>query len=163
MTSSELLVAEFDREMGPTRKLLERVPSDKGPWKPHAKSMALGHLALLVATMPGWLTKMAQGVDIDLAAAGGYSFQKTEALLEQFDSLVREARAALGAFKESEYSLPWKLTMGPKVLLTDERGMVIRQTINHLCHHRGQLTVYLRLIDVPIPQIYGPTADEGWG
>ena len=82
---------------GADAKLLERVPSDKGPWKPHAKSMALGHLALLVATMPGWLTKMAQGVDIDLAAAGGYSFQKTEALLEQFDSLVREAREALGA------------------------------------------------------------------
>lgn len=162
MTSSELLVAEFDREMGPTRKLLERVPDDKGPWKPHAKSMALGHLALLVATMPGWLTSMAHGVDIDLATAGGYSFQKTESLLEQFDKLVREAREALGGFKDSEFSLPWKLKMGEKVLLTDERGMVIRQTINHLCHHRGQLTVYLRLIDVPIPQIYGPTADEGW-
>lgn len=162
MTSSELLVAEFDREMGPTRKLLERVPSDKGPWKPHDKSMALGHLALLVATMPGWLTNMARGVDIDLATGGGYSFQKTESLLEQFDKLVREAREALAAFKDSEFSLPWKLKMGEKVLLTDERGMVIRQTINHLCHHRGQLTVYLRLIDVPIPQIYGPTADEGW-
>jgi uncharacterized damage-inducible protein DinB len=162
MTNSELLVAEFDREMGPTRKLLERVPGDKGPWKPHAKSMALGHLALLVATMPGWLTNMAHGVDIDLATAGGYSFQKTESLLEQFDKLVKEAREALAGFKESDYSLPWKLKMGEKVLLTDERGMVIRQTINHLCHHRGQLTVYLRLIDVPIPQIYGPTADEGW-
>jgi uncharacterized damage-inducible protein DinB len=163
MTNTEKLLAEFDREMGPTRKLIERVPSDKGPWKPHAKSMALGHLAQLVATMPGWLTKMAHGVDIDLATAGGYGFQKTEALLEQFDQLVREAREALATFKDSDYALPWKLTMGDKVLVTDERGMVIRQTINHLCHHRGQLTVYLRLIDVPIPSIYGPTADEGWG
>lgn len=164
MTNAELLVAEFDREMGPTRKLIERVPSDKGPWKPHAKSMALGHLAQLVATMPGWLTKMAHGVDIDLApGGGGYSFQTTESLLEQFDTLVREAREALAGFKDSDYSLPWKLTMGDKVLVTDERGMSIRQTINHLCHHRGQLTVYLRLVDVPIPSIYGPTADEGWG
>lgn len=163
MTVAEMLLPEFDQEMKPTRKLLERVPGDKGQWKPHPKSFALGHLAQLVATMPGWLTKMARGVEIDLAAGPGYSFQTTESLLEQFDTHVREAREAIAGFKDSDYTLPWSLKMGAQVLLTDERGKVVRQTINHLCHHRGQLTVYLRLIDVPIPSIYGPTADEKWG
>lgn len=163
MTIAEKLVEEFDREMKTTRKLIERVPSDKGPWKPHEKSFALGHLAQLVATMPGWLTNIARGVDINLAGGPGYSFQPTESLVEQFDKHVREARAALAAFKDVDYSLPWSLKMGDQVLFTDQRGMVIRQTINHFCHHRGQLTVYLRLVDVPIPQIYGPTADERWG
>ncbi|MGQ0641087.1 MAG: DinB family protein [Gemmatimonadaceae bacterium] len=157
---TEKLIEEFDREMPPTRKVLERVPTDKGPWKPHEKSFALGHLALLVAGMPGWLTSIAGGKDIDLASQPGYSFEPTEKLLEYFDKSVREGRAALLGFKEPDYPLPWSLKMGEQVLFTDERGMVIRQTINHLCHHRGQLTVYLRLIDVPVPSVYGPSADE---
>ena len=163
MMMAEMLVAEFDREMKPTRRLLERVPTDKGPWKPHPKSFPLGHLAQLVATMPGWLTKVARGVDINLAGGPGYSFQPTEALLEQFDAHAHEAREALARFKDADYACPWSLKMGDEILFTDERGMVIRQTINHFCHHRGQLTVYLRLVDVPIPSIYGPTADENWG
>ena len=162
MTMAEMLVAEFDREMKPTRRLLERVPTDRGPWKPHPKSFPLGHLAQLVATMPGWLTKVARGVDIDLAGGPGYSFQPTEVLLEQFDAHVRDAREALAGFKDSDYTHPWSLKVGDQILFTDERGMVIRQTMNHFCHHRGQLTVYLRLVDVPIPSIYGPTADEKW-
>jgi len=162
MTTAERLVAELDREMPPTRRLLERVPSDKGQWKPHPKSFALGHLAQLVSDMPGWLPRVARGVDIDLAAGGGYGFHPTEKLLENFDRHVREARAALAEFKDADYAAPWRLMMGDKVLFTDERGMVIRQTINHFSHHRGQLTVYLRLLDVPVPSIYGPTADEGW-
>ena len=163
MSMSEKLIAEFDREMPTTRTLLERVPGDKGSWKPHPKSFALGHLAMLVSDMPGWLPKIVRGVDIDLAAGQGYAFHPTEVLLQNFDTHVREARAALAEFKDEDYSAPWKLKMGAKVLFTDERGMVIRQTINHLSHHRGQLTVYLRLLDVPVPSIYGPTADEGWG
>ncbi|MGH7713852.1 MAG: DinB family protein [Gemmatimonadaceae bacterium] len=160
MTMAEKLVAEFDREMPPTRKVIERVPSDKGQWKPHEKSFALAHLAQLVSDMPGWLVRIAGGVDINLAGGPGYGFHPTEKLLENFDKNVREGREALAAFKDSDYSLPWSLKMGDKVLFTDERGMVIRQTINHLCHHRGQLTVYLRLLDIPVPSVYGPTADE---
>jgi len=160
---AERLVAEVDREMPPTRRLLERVPEDKGPWKPHPKSFALGHLAQLVSDMPGWLTRIAGGNDINLAGGGGYEFRPTRTLLDNFDRNVREARAALAAFDDADYSAPWHLRMGDRVLLTDERGMVIRQTINHFSHHRGQLTVYLRLLDVPVPSIYGPTADEGWG
>ena len=101
MTMAEKLVAEFDREMPPTRKVIERVPSDKGQWKPHEKSFPLGHLTQLVAGMPGWLTRIARGEDIDLAAGQGYSFEKTETLLEQFDKHVREARAALLGFKDA--------------------------------------------------------------
>jgi uncharacterized damage-inducible protein DinB len=163
MPIADTLLAELDSEMPTTRKLLERVPTDKGQWKPHAKSFPLGHLAQLVATMPGWITKTVAGTDINLAAGAGYSFQKTESLLEQFDRHVTEARAAIGASKDADYKVPWSLKMGEHVLFTLPRGVVVRQHINHLCHHRGQLTVYLRLLEVPIPSIYGPTADEKWG
>ena len=160
MSMAEKLVAEFDLEMPPTRKVLERVPSEKGQWKPHPKSFPLAHLAQLVAGMPGWLTRIAKGEDINLGAQSPYSFEKTEALLAAFDKNVREAREALAGFEDSDYTIPWSLKMGDQVLYSDQRGMVIRQTINHLSHHRGQLTVYLRLLDIPVPSIYGPTADE---
>jgi uncharacterized damage-inducible protein DinB len=163
MSIAESLLAELDAEMPPTRRLLERVPSEKGEWKPHPKSFALGHLTQLVATMPGWLTRTMNADDLNLAGGQGYSFQKTESLLEQFDKHVAEARSAIGASTDALYSKPWSLKMGDKVLMTLPRGVVMRQHINHLCHHRGQLTVYLRLLDVPIPSIYGPTADEKWG
>ena len=159
---SAMFLAELDLEMPPSRRLLERVPTDKGTWKPHEKSFPLGHLAKLVATMPGWITKMAHGTDIDLMGGAGYSFETTEHLLELFDRHVAEARQALADFTDADYSLPWSLRRGEMVIFTEERGKVIRQTINHFCHHRGQLTVYLRLLDVPIPSIYGPTADEKW-
>ena len=160
---AETLIAELDSEMPPTRRLLERVPTEKGEWKPHPKSFALGHLTQLVATMPGWLTKTMQSPELNLAAQAGYKFQKTESLLQQFDTHVAEARAAIAASKDSDYAKSWSLKMGDQVLMTLPRGVVMRQHINHLCHHRGQLTVYLRLLDVPIPSIYGPTADEKWG
>ena len=163
MSISETLLAELDAEMPTTRRLLERVPSEKGEWKPHPKSFPLGHLTQLVATMPGWLTKTMTSGELDLAAGPGYKFQKTESLLQQFDTHVKEARAAIAASKDADYGKPWSLKMGDKVLMTLPRGVVMRQNINHLCHHRGQLTVYLRLLDVPIPSIYGPTADEKWG
>jgi hypothetical protein len=109
---------EFDLEMASTRRLLERVPTEKGRWKPHQKSFPLGHLAQLVSSMPGWIASSLREAHIDLATAGGYSFEPTETLLR------------------------------------------VRGHLNHLIHHRGQLTVYLRLVDVPLPPIYGPTADE---
>jgi uncharacterized damage-inducible protein DinB len=162
MTIAAAFLAELEQEMKTTRKLLERVPSDKAQWKPHPKSFPLGHLAQLVATMPGWITKAVKGIDINLASGPGYTFEKTDTLVALLDKHVAEARAALSASKEADYALPWSLKMGEQVLMTLPRGEVVRQNINHLCHHRGQLTVYLRLIDVPIPSIYGPTADEKW-
>ncbi len=162
MNIAETLLPEFDQEMATTRKLLERVPSDKGEWKPHPKSTALGHLAQLVATMPGWLTTMTTKTELDLAGAPGYSLETTETLLAIFDRHVREAREALAAAKDPDFSVPWSLKHGERVLFTMPRGATIRSTINHLVHHRGQLSVYLRVLDVPIPSIYGPTADEPW-
>jgi uncharacterized damage-inducible protein DinB len=154
---------EFDLEMASTRRLLERVPTERGEWKPHPKSFALGHLAQLVAWMPGWIGRTLREPHIDLAAGGaGYSFEPTEALLREFDRNVREAREALGAVTGAALDEPWSLTMGERVLMTQPRGEAVRGHLNHLIHHRGQLTVYLRLVDVPLPQVYGPTADERW-
>lgn len=160
MTIGTTLLAELDQEMATTRRLLERVPSDKAPWKPHAKSFPLGHLAQLVARMPGWIANTLRETSLDLATARGYSFEPTEALLEEFDSNVRDAREALSASKDRDYDAQWSLKHGDRVLWAAPRGVVVRNHLNHLIHHRGQLTVYLRLNDVPLPSLYGPTADE---
>jgi uncharacterized damage-inducible protein DinB len=162
MGFADTLLPEFDQEMASTRKALERVPTDKGAWKPHPKSFALGHLAQLVAIMPGWITNMTTTTELDLAGSPGYSLQSTETLLATFDKLVAEARAALAGASDADFAVPWSLKMGDRVLFTSSRGETIRSTVNHLIHHRGQLTVYLRLIDVPVPSMYGPTADEPW-
>lgn len=163
MTLSERLLPEFEQEMKATRRVLERVPSGKGDWKPHPKSFSLAHLAQLVSWMPGWIAMTLKGTSLDLKQAGGYSNESTETLLVGFDKAVSESRAAISAAKDEDYEVPWSLKMGDQVLMTMSRGEVVRQNISHLSHHRGQLTVYLRLLDVPVPSIYGPTADEGWG
>src|SRR5262245_53313293 len=162
MSIAQGLLPEFDQEMATTRTLLARVPSDRGPWKPHPKSFPLGHLAQLVATMPGWLTKMLRDTEIDLATSPGYSFETTETLLGEFDRHVREARQALASARDTDFAVLWSLKHGARVLFTAPRSVVVRQSVNHLIHHRGQLSVYLRLNDVPLPSIYGPTADEPW-
>jgi uncharacterized damage-inducible protein DinB len=163
MPIADKMLPEFDQEMVTTRRLIERVPTDKGEWKPHPKSFPLGHLAQLVATMPGWITRTLKEPDLNLAAGAGYRMQTTESLLEQFDNHVAEAHDAIAATSDDGFEQQWSLKMGDHVLITQPRYTAVRSHINHLCHHRGQLTVYLRLIDVPIPSIYGPTADEGWG
>jgi uncharacterized damage-inducible protein DinB len=153
---------EFDTEMASTRRLIERVPSERGTWKPHEKSFALGHLTQLVAWMPGWIGRSLREPDLDLAVSAAYSFESTETLLGTFDANVADARAALEAVTGAALEEPWSLRLGEQVLFTAPRGEVVRGHLNHLIHHRGQLTVYLRLLDVPLPQIYGPTADERW-
>jgi uncharacterized damage-inducible protein DinB len=160
MSVGESLLPEFDQEMATTRRVIERVPSDRGEWKPHAKSFSVGHLTQLVATMPGWIERMVEHDSLDLASGAGYSYETTNTLLARFDDLVRRARLALARVSDADMTKPWSLMMGDRVLMTLPRGVTIRQTINHLVHHRGQLTVYLRLLDVPVPSIYGPTADE---
>jgi uncharacterized damage-inducible protein DinB len=162
MTTPAIPLKEFDQEMATTRKLLERVPGDKGAWKPHEKSFALGHLAQLVAWMPGWIARSLREPHIDLAAGAGYSFQPTEALLREFDKNAQAAREALAAVTGAALEEQWSLKNGERVLWTAPRGEVVRAHLNHLIHHRGQLTVYVRLVDVPVPSIYGPTADEKW-
>ena len=160
MTVAETLLPEIDQEMGTTRRVLERVPTEKGEWKPHPKSFTLGHLAQLVSGMPGWITNAITETYLDLARYPGYSYEKTEDLLKSFDKNVAAARKAIAGSKDSDYKAEWSLRHGDRVIFTQTRGPVVRTHINHLVHHRGQLTVYLRLIDVPVPMIYGPTADE---
>jgi uncharacterized damage-inducible protein DinB len=162
MSISEELLPEFEQEMQVTRRVLERVPSDKADWKPHPKSFSLAHLAQLVSGMPAWITQTLNATSLDLGAAAPYSNQTTQSLLASFDKNVAAARAAISAAKDHDYSVPWSLKHGEQVFFTQSRKEVIRQTISHLSHHRGQLTVYLRMLEVPIPSIYGPTADEKW-
>lgn len=162
MSMAQSLLPEFDQEMATTRRVLERVPGDQAAWRPHPKSFPLGHLAQLVSWMPGWITNALTATSLDLATAGSYSFEPTATLLAGFDRNVREARAAIGAARDADLMVPWSLKHGERILITLPRGVVVRQNISHLVHHRGQLTVYLRLLNVPIPSIYGPSADEGW-
>jgi uncharacterized damage-inducible protein DinB len=160
MSISETFLPEFDQEMKTTRRVLERVPTDKGKWKPHEKSFSLGHLAQLVAWMPGWIAQTLTNTELNLKGQAGYSYEKTEDLVAMFDKNVKDARAAFQKTKDAGYKVDWSLKFGDRTVFTQPRGEVVRQHINHLIHHRGQLTVYLRLIDVPVPSIYGPTADE---
>jgi uncharacterized damage-inducible protein DinB len=162
-TIAEAFLSELDVEMPTTRNLLERVPGEKGAWKPHVKSFSLGHLAQLVARMPVWLTHTMKAQALDVRGGQPYSLETTETLLTEFDRNVREARETLGGSRDADFFEPWSLKAGESVIFTLPRIAVMRQNVNHLCHHRGQLTVYLRLLDVPLPSIYGPTADTPWG
>jgi uncharacterized damage-inducible protein DinB len=162
MTIGESFLPEFDQEMSVTRKLLARVPSDKGGWKPHPKSFSLAHLAQLVARMPGWQTLTIRNTELNLGGFAGYSNETTDWLLNEFDKNVGEARAAIAGATDADLAVTWSLKAGDKTLFSAPRVAVVRQNMNHLIHHRGQLTVYLRELDVPSPSIYGPTADEGW-
>lgn len=162
MTTAEVLLPEFDQEMASTRRVIERVPDDNPTWKPHPKSFSVAHLAQLLAWMPGWIGQTLTTTELDMALADGYSNETTEMLLGLFDENVQTSREAIFQSKDADYQIPWSLVHGGNVLFTLPRGVVVRQHISHLSHHRGQMTVYLRLLDVPVPSIYGPTADEPW-
>ena len=159
-TIGQEFLQEVDAELAASRRLIERVPSDKVEWKPHPKSAALGHLTQLCCKMVGVLDDIVHGVDLDLAAGPGYSFETTDTLLRLFDENAATLRATLTAAKDEDFDGTWRVRAGEEVFDTAGRKDALRNTINHFVHHRGQLTVYLRLLDVPIPQLYGPTADE---
>jgi uncharacterized damage-inducible protein DinB len=167
MTISELLLPELDQEFATTRRVLERVPSEKGTWKPHEKSFPLGHLAQLVARMPSWTGMILSRDELDIAPAGGsqfpgYTYETTETLLAEFDRNAAAAREAVAAAPDDSFGAAWTLKKGGETMATMSRYHMLRWiVINHLVHHRAQLGVYLRLVDVPVPQMYGPTADEG--
>lgn len=162
MTFLEDLAREFDEETKVTRRLLERVPDDRLEWKPHPKSFSLGHLAQLVSRMPGWLVPMLGATELDLASSPGYSYEETETLLAQFDELVVRGSEAIAAARAEDLQMTWSLKHGDHVLMAMPRQQTVRMHINHFVHHRAQLSVYLRLLDVPVPSMYGPTADEKW-
>src|SRR6476646_3562036 len=143
MSIGTSLVPEFEQETSTTRRVLERVPGDKGEWKPHPKSFSLAHLAQLVSWMPGWITNTVKETFLDLGGGRpGYSNEKTETLLAAFDKNVKEARAAIAAAKESDWKVLWSLRFGERVVMTSPRDEQVRQHLSHLFHHRGQLTVY---------------------
>jgi len=166
MGLSESLLPEFDHEMANTRRALERVPAEKFGWKPHDKSGTMGWLANHLATMPGWVATMVKEDSLDIAP-GGVQMQgpkepsTREELLKTFDKSVADARAALAGTQDGAFFKPWSLLENGKTLLTMPRIAVYRSFVmNHVIHHRGQLTVYLRLNNVPVPALYGPSADE---
>lgn len=160
MTIGQEFLTEVEGEFATSRRLIERVPSDRAQWKPHPKSSALGHLTQFVCRMPRIMADIVHGTDLDLAAEPGYTFETTETLLRDFDANVAELRATLSAAKDADFDGKWRVRAGEEVYDTARRKDALRNTINHFVHHRGQMTVYLRLLDVPIPQLYGPTADE---
>lgn len=165
MNLRELFSEELAREGAITRRTLERVPEGRDEWKPHDKSMPLGYLAMLVATLPTWITMILGREEFDLKPpGGGSSFGKelktSRELVDALDKGVAEAREALARATDESLLTPWRLLVAGTVVSEKPRHIVLRETINHLAHHRGQLTVYLRLNDVPVPSIYGPTADE---
>lgn len=164
MKLTELLLAEIDREAPRTRRALEQVPQGRDDWKPHPKSMALGRLAGLVASMPSWIPLIIGQDELDLtppAGAGQYQQPSTAELTAVHDRHVTAARKALeGTTDDFLFTTSWRLRAGGQVVSEERRHVVIRDTINHLAHHRGQLTVYLRLLDRTVPAIYGPSADD---
>ncbi|MGH7701736.1 MAG: DinB family protein [Gemmatimonadales bacterium] len=166
MSIAESLLPEFDQEMAATRRLLERTPETQAAWKPHAKSTPLGQLAVHIAMLPGWTIMTLQQTELDLNPPGGPgftmpAFQSTAALLALFDEGVKGARAAIAATSDRDFMVFWTLKNSGATVLTLPRVAVVRSfVLNHLIHHRGQYDVYLRLRDVPLPQLYGPTADE---
>ena len=168
MPINQALLGEFDHEMANTRKTLERVPEDKFDWKPHAKSGSMIWLAGHVANIPGWAKETVERDTLDIAPSGQPPTpppapRSRKELLELFDKNVTAGRAALAAANDDAHWMkPWSLLSGGKMILTMPRVAVMRGFVmNHLIHHRAQLGVYLRLNDVPVPAIYGPSADEG--
>jgi len=167
MSISASLLPEFDQEMANTRKALERVPDDKLGWKPHEKSMSMGGLATHLANLPIWTVFTINQGSLDLEPPGGGSFRVEEKrsrreILEDFDKNVTAARDAVAGASDEELLKPWSLLKGGVTLMTLPKIVVLRSFVmNHVIHHRGQFTVYLRLNDVPVPSIYGPSADEG--
>jgi len=166
MPLAELLLPEFDEEMAATRRVLERVPDGKSSWQPHPKSMTLGRLATLVAELPGWVVNTITRDELDIMPPGGpppkfEALASTQQILALFDKNAKGARAALAKTTDAEFKKPWTFKVGGRAVDTSAKYTVYRRTvINHLAHHRGQLTVYLRLNGAPVPSVYGPTADE---
>jgi uncharacterized damage-inducible protein DinB len=165
MKMTDLFLTQLDSEAARTRRALERVPEGRDDWKPHDKSMPLGRLAMLVARMPSWITLIINQDELDLNPPGGSNIDqkplRTSAeLVKALDEGVAQARKALQGVTDDQLMKPWRLLMSGKVVNEEPRHVVLRDTFMHLSHHRGQLTVYQRLNDVPVPAIYGPSADD---
>jgi uncharacterized damage-inducible protein DinB len=166
MALRDALLPEFDSEMASTRKVLERVPVENADFKPHAKSGSLGWLAWHVADLPHWVVETIDKDELDFAPVGVArpappKVESREALLASFDQKVAAARIAIAGASDDHLAKPWTLKAGGHTIFSMPRAAVLRSFVmNHLIHHRAQLGVYLRLNDVPVPGMYGPSADE---
>ncbi len=167
MTTAELLLQDFDSEMSNTRRTLERVPEDKPDYKPHDKSMPLGRLAMHCATLPLFGVYLIEDEGIDLAKSSrphpDLNFKSREECLKQFDDTSARCRAAIARATDEQLAARWRFSFGEHLISNDPRSLSFRRMfINHLIHHVAQLGVYLRLNDIPVPALYGPSADEQW-
>jgi uncharacterized damage-inducible protein DinB len=165
MTTAELLLQDYDMEMGMTRRTLERIPEDNPDFKPHEKSMALGKLAMHVATLPAFGTAILTTPSMDMADPThkwpDMTFRTRDITLATFDAAASEARVALAASSDADLAAPWKFSFGDRVISDGPRSLAYRHMFfNHMLHHRAQLGVYLRLNNIPVPGVYGPSADE---
>lgn len=167
MKLNEIFLAQLEREAASSRAALARVPEGHNDWKPHSKSMPLGYLAALVATMPSWIVSMVNQDEFDMKSPEAAKFKplewyRREELLAALDKAVAEARQSLQNVSDEHLMKPWKFVVGGYVVSEDPRHIMISDSVfSHLAHHRGQLTVYLRLKEASVPAIYGPSADEG--
>jgi uncharacterized damage-inducible protein DinB len=165
MKLTEFFLAQLDREAAVSRRVLEKVPEGRPDWKPHDKSMPLGYLASLVASMPSWIDLEITQDQLDINPPGGSTFKAPDtstnrALLQAHDDCLAKARAALKGTRDEHLATTWKLLVAGNVVSELPRQVVIADTFTHLAHHRGQLTVYLRLNDATVPSVYGPSADD---
>jgi uncharacterized damage-inducible protein DinB len=168
MIEKEMVVQEFSEELTLTRKVLMGVPADQLDWTPHEKSMSLGQLATHLAQLPGWTGPVLQESGLNLAELDEEALaprsQGPKGILELFDKLAADAQKALEKVRESAMEDPWTLQSGETEIFTRPRWAVFRQVVmNHIVHHRAQLGLYLRLLDLPVPPTYGPTADHPQG
>lgn len=152
--------AEIESEIRATRRCLEAIPDKLYKYKPHEKSMELGYLALLVAAIPKWIVDMVERSEIDLATYERFELSTTAALVKYFDDNVAAAKRTLDKVTNEELDRTFELKVSGKVVMSSTKKESVQQSINHWVHHRGQLTVYMRLNDIPVPSIYGPSADE---
>lgn len=163
MALSESLLPEFDLEMDATRRALERVPDERFDWRPHERSMTLHDLAAHLAELPQWAVETLGREELDLGTGGWErpEIETTEDVLARFDETAAAARGAIEEATDERWFSSWTLkNEGEEIFSSPRVGVVRRMVMNHIVHHRGQLTVYLRLLEVPVPQTFGPTADE---
>jgi uncharacterized damage-inducible protein DinB len=165
MKLTELLLSELDREVPRSRRALEQVPSGKYDWKPHEKSMIFGYLANMVATMPSWIAMGITKDELDVAPVSGSAMKRerletSESLVKALDASATEARTVLSGTTDEFLMTSWKLLARGQVVMDTPRWEMIQDTLNHWAHHRGQMTVYLRLMGAKVPALYGPSADD---